>query len=115
MAHSRPAYTRRDTDMSLTEMQSSADHKPLSSSAVNKPDKHVDVNVRPADDTDPAPAYDNNDDLSTREPRVVHDAKDIVTTVITVEDDSSLNPWTFRMFFLGIFRPLPYAPSTPLH
>ena len=28
-------------------------------------------------------------------------AEDIVTTVIDVEDDPTLDPWTFRMFFIG--------------
>jgi hypothetical protein len=28
-------------------------------------------------------------------------AADIVTTVIHVDDDPTLNPWTFRMFFIG--------------
>jgi hypothetical protein len=28
-------------------------------------------------------------------------AADIVTQVIDLEDDPSLNPWTFRMFFIG--------------
>lgn len=28
-------------------------------------------------------------------------AKDIVTTVIDLDDDPTLNPWTFRTFFLG--------------
>jgi hypothetical protein len=28
-------------------------------------------------------------------------AEDIVTTVIHVVDDPTLNPWTFRMFFIG--------------
>jgi hypothetical protein len=27
--------------------------------------------------------------------------EDLVTRVIHVEDDPSLNPWTFRVFFLG--------------
>ncbi|KAF2090416.1 OPT superfamily oligopeptide transporter [Saccharata proteae CBS 121410] len=35
------------------------------------------------------------------QPIVVEGAKDLVTTVIHVEDDQSLNPWTFRMFFIG--------------
>jgi hypothetical protein len=30
-------------------------------------------------------------------------AEDIVTTVIHVDDDPTLNPWTFRMFFIGKF------------
>ncbi|KIK55154.1 hypothetical protein GYMLUDRAFT_76698 [Collybiopsis luxurians FD-317 M1] len=33
---------------------------------------------------------------------ILDDARDITTHVITVEDDPTLNPWTFRAFFLGI-------------
>jgi hypothetical protein len=34
---------------------------------------------------------------------VVHrNERDIVTQVISVHDDPSLNPWTFRSFFIGI-------------
>jgi hypothetical protein len=33
---------------------------------------------------------------------VLQDERDIVTHVISVGDDPSLNPWTFRSFFLGI-------------
>lgn len=29
-------------------------------------------------------------------------AQDIVTTVIDLDDDPSLSPWTFRMFFIGM-------------
>src|SRR5689334_470022 len=36
------------------------------------------------------------------EDKVVHNAADIVTQVISLEDDASLNPWTFRMWFLGL-------------
>ncbi|KAH7927126.1 OPT superfamily oligopeptide transporter [Leucogyrophana mollusca] len=36
------------------------------------------------------------------EDAVLHDERDIVTHVISVEDDPSLNPWTFRAFFIGI-------------
>lgn len=32
-------------------------------------------------------------------------AEDIVTTIIHVEDDPTLNPWTFRMFFIGLCGP----------
>lgn len=32
----------------------------------------------------------------------VDTAEDIVTTVIAVEDDPTLNPWTFRVFFIGM-------------
>jgi hypothetical protein len=33
---------------------------------------------------------------------VLQNERDIVTHVISVEDDPSLNPWTFRSFFIGI-------------
>lgn len=40
------------------------------------------------------PDYENSSD-------VVSSADDLVTHVIQVEDDPSINPWTFRMLFLG--------------
>lgn len=33
---------------------------------------------------------------------VLEDERDIATHVISVEDDPSLNPWTFRSFFIGL-------------
>ncbi|KAI0001375.1 OPT oligopeptide transporter protein-domain-containing protein [Russula compacta] len=33
---------------------------------------------------------------------VLQNERDLVTHVISVEDDPSLNPWTFRSFFIGI-------------
>jgi hypothetical protein len=33
---------------------------------------------------------------------VLADERDIATHVITIEDDPSANPWTFRSFFIGI-------------
>ncbi|KAG9318820.1 OPT oligopeptide transporter protein-domain-containing protein [Chiua virens] len=33
---------------------------------------------------------------------VLHSERDIATHVISVDDDPSLNPWTFRSFFLGL-------------
>ncbi len=33
---------------------------------------------------------------------VLHNERDIVTQIISVHDDPSLNPWTFRSFFIGI-------------
>ena len=29
-------------------------------------------------------------------------ARDLVTEILTIEDDPSLNPWTFRMWFIGL-------------
>jgi len=33
---------------------------------------------------------------------VLSNERDIATNVISVDDDTTLNPWTFRAFFLGI-------------
>jgi hypothetical protein len=33
---------------------------------------------------------------------VLQNERDIVTHVISVHDDPSLNPWTFRSFFIGL-------------
>ena len=33
---------------------------------------------------------------------VLHTEREIATHVISVDDDPSLNPWTFRAFFLGL-------------
>jgi hypothetical protein len=33
---------------------------------------------------------------------VLNDARDIVTHVISVEDDPSLSPWTFRTLVIGL-------------
>jgi hypothetical protein len=33
---------------------------------------------------------------------VLQNERDIVTHVISVHDDPSLNPWTFRSFFIGV-------------
>jgi hypothetical protein len=32
----------------------------------------------------------------------VRSARDLVTEVLAVEDDPSVNPWTFRMWFIGL-------------
>ena len=33
---------------------------------------------------------------------VLHTEREIATHVISIDDDPSLNPWTFRAFFLGL-------------
>src|ERR1700712_2999539 len=42
----------------------------------------------------------NEKPLSTR--KTIRDARDLVTEILLVEDDPSLNPWTFRMWFIGL-------------
>jgi hypothetical protein len=43
-------------------------------------------------------------DSERRESVVVDSAEVLITTVIGLEDDPSLNPWTFRAMFLGKFH-----------
>ena len=48
-----------------------------------------------------APVYSGDDgsELYNTPPET---AKDLVTEVLHVEDDPTLNPWTFRTWFLGV-------------
>lgn len=47
--------------------------------------------------------------------KVLETADDIVTQVLAVEDDPSINPWTFRMFFLGMGQTINTASEFKLH
>lgn len=49
---------------------------------------------------DDIPAY-QTDEFGRKQSVAVTTAEDLVTRVINVEDDPTLNPWTFRAFFLG--------------
>lgn len=46
------------------------------------------------------PTYDHGDDVVYSSPPQT--ASDLVTEVIKAQDDPSLSPWTFRMWFLGM-------------
>lgn len=56
--------------------------------------------------TDEKSSYNNVDVESTEENdsefAVLENERDIATHVISIEDDPTLNPWTFRAFFIGI-------------
>jgi len=54
-------------------------------------------------------SFDRQDDIEkatvdadSEEATVLSNERDIATHVISVDDDPTLNPWTFRAFFLGI-------------
>ncbi|KAG2750270.1 OPT oligopeptide transporter [Suillus brevipes Sb2] len=53
-------------------------------------------------------SFDGKSDLETAivdadsEECVLSDERDIATRIISVDDDPSLNPWTFRAFFIGL-------------
>jgi hypothetical protein len=49
----------------------------------------------------PLPYYDDAEALSKENAAPIATAEEIVTHVIHVDDDPTLNPWTFRMFFIG--------------
>jgi hypothetical protein len=57
------------------------------------------------------PSYTDIEDL--KEEIHLETAADIVTQVIHLDDDPSINPWTFRMFFLGM-AVLPDDSNPPL-
>ena len=47
------------------------------------------------------PIYNAEADDHFGETAVLSTAKDLVTHIVHVQDDPSLSPWTFRMFFIG--------------
>jgi hypothetical protein len=50
---------------------------------------------------EPVPLYEGEEGLR-RDSVVMETAEDLVTNVIGLDDDPTLNPWTFRAFFLGM-------------
>jgi hypothetical protein len=50
--------------------------------------------------SEPATYYDDNGEEHYNAP--AETAKDLVTEVIHAYDDPTLNPWTFRTWFLGV-------------
>ncbi|KAJ5891674.1 uncharacterized protein N7473_007902 [Penicillium subrubescens] len=50
----------------------------------------------------PLPAYSDADALSKENQGPLEIAEEIITHVIHVDDDPTLSPWTFRMFFIGL-------------
>ncbi len=54
--------------------------------------------IEKADNSSSSLSHDE-DKYKTKAPLT---AKDLVTEILLVEDDPSLNPWTFRTWFVGI-------------
>ncbi|KAI4843230.1 OPT superfamily oligopeptide transporter, partial [Aureobasidium sp. EXF-8845] len=111
----RPGFSRVDTDMASgielqpTSNQTSHSKIPISSGLeIPEPDSKTGAT---SGNIKELPAYHDSDEYSldegitsnyvAREHKIVETAEDIVNQVLTVEDDPTLNPWTFRMFFLG--------------
>ena len=58
-------------------------------------EKSYNANLKDIEATSNLPTDDASD-------VVLHTEREIATRVISVDDDPSLNPWTFRAFFLGL-------------
>lgn len=104
----RPSFTRHDTDAVVNEDEkkaytTSADQSSgefhRSKESISK-EKEARVQELP-------PSYHYHDTeaaIGEGEIGALDTAEDIVTTVIHVDDDPTINPWTFRMFFIGEFK-----------
>jgi len=104
MASQRPAYARPDTDLSMGVAIDSKAQEAGSNDIYNNDEKSSEANERGDFEvvTEAGlPTYDVQAEDHFGEADVVNTAKDIVTHVLHVDDDPSLNPWTFRMFFIG--------------
>ena len=64
------------------------------------PEKETVEQLSGSGSADGLPAYEG-EEYARRQSAIVTTAEDLVTNVISVEDDTTLNPWTFRTFFLG--------------
>lgn len=92
----RPGHTREKSDIALvTTTSSDANSKGDFKETFN--DSDVRERAAPGE-VDDLPAYEPE----FGEEVVVTETKDLITTVIHVDDDETLSPWTFRMFFLGM-------------
>ncbi len=98
----RPNYTVRDPPEPAND-----DEKPRGSStgvnshdSIDLPSKRKGVNgLKP--EVPPPYWVDPEVPVGEGDIKALSTAEDIVTTVIHVDDDPTLNPWTFRMFFIG--------------
>ncbi|KAF7966571.1 hypothetical protein HWV62_37847 [Athelia sp. TMB] len=80
---------------------------PQGVTALSTPATQSYIEEKAASSTDDEKAYYKADVESTEasqdaDDAVLADARDIATHVITVQDDPTANPWTFRSFFIGI-------------
>ncbi|KAG9691583.1 OPT superfamily oligopeptide transporter, partial [Aureobasidium melanogenum] len=109
----RPGFTRADTDMAASgiELEPSSSKRKVPHSSgleIETPNTKTGVvagsvkEVHPYQDTDDYSIHEGTNGYVAEEHKVVETAEDLVNQVLSVEDDPTLNPWTFRMFFLGL-------------
>ncbi|KAF7530506.1 hypothetical protein PCG10_000006 [Penicillium crustosum] len=79
------------------------DREPSAGVNSEKPgEKSGDMNKVASIQEVPLPYYDDAEALSKGNAAPLTTAEEIVTNVIHVDDDPTLSPWTFRMFFIGL-------------
>ena len=101
MSFERPSYEGGDTDPGFYHQAISPADSPNDS---GKP-QILDDTKEKYTDAEPEyipPPYDGEHDRKASV--AVETAEDLVTRVIDVEDDPTMNVWTFRMWFLGRSR-----------
>ena len=109
MAEHRPAFARMSTeqrdpnDIELQERKSDIDNKSRGEHELNDRDvkdgTFTDIKTNDSDDT--PPGYEDAGDGCAKVTGPVSSAKSLTTQVLHVEDDPTLSPYTFRVFFLG--------------
>ena len=104
MASQRPTFARNDTDMPMSDLEKSggiAKSASPNGSLSDDPEVQKGARAQSTGVDSTLPHYDAREDDHFGEGVVVETAKDVVTHVLHVDDDPSLNPWTFRAYFLG--------------
>lgn len=110
MASQRPGFARRDTDnvsmqrsevvpkLSMSKDDEKSDEKQVP--IVEVTDDNADLQKPDHGDFAP-PEYLGENDGFNYITKPVETAKDLTTQVLHVQDDPTLSPYTFRLFFLG--------------
>lgn len=111
MASQRPGFARTNTERAESssdiELQQNRDPgvgKSNGNYEFNDPDvkNGTFTDIKPADGRDESPPdYEDGGDGFAKVTEPVESAKDLITQVLHVDDDPTLSPYTFRVFFLG--------------
>ena len=112
MSSKRPGFIRTNTeraesnaDIELQDRNDPGVGKSTGAYEINDPDvkdgTYIDVHPTHENDESP-PNYEDAGDGFAKVTEPVETAKDLVTQVLHIDDDPSLSPYTFRVFFLGM-------------
>ena len=110
MATKRPGFhralTEKEQDVELQEgIGDGAPGDSKGTYQVRDPDvkEGVTIETNPQREDDYPPEYEDAGDGFHKVTAPVSTAKDLVTQVLHVDDDPTLSPYTFRVFFLGTY------------